>query len=107
MHLDERGADAVHVVRRSDDADAGVADELRGGAVRRDDREDWPFGGDVLEDLPGEDAAAAAGRLRNEEEQRLALALQLERAPPGHVVDELDLVREAEPLHELAIARPK
>ena len=71
---------AGDVVRRDDDAGAGLADQLRGGAVRRDDGEDRPLGGEVLEDLPGEHAAAAAARLGDQQQQRLRVALELERA---------------------------
>ena len=62
-----------------DDAGAGLADELRGRAVRRHDRQDRAPGGDVLVDLPGEDALAAAARVGDEEQQRLRVALQPER----------------------------
>ena len=65
--------------RARDDAGAGLADQLRGGAVRRHGGEDRPLGGEVLEDLPGEHALAAAARLRDQQQQRLGVALQLER----------------------------
>ena len=82
-----------------------VAQQLRGRAVGRHDGEDRALGGDVLEDLAGEHAAAAAAGLGDEQEQHLALALELERAPARDVVDELDAVGEAEARHELAVAR--
>ena len=48
---------AADVVGRRDDAGAGLADQLGGGTVGRDDGEDRPLGGEVLEHLPGEDAS--------------------------------------------------
>ena len=54
----------------------------RGGTVRRHDGEDRPLGGEVLEDLPREHAAPAAAGLRDQEQQRLRVALELERAAP-------------------------
>ena len=70
-------------------------------------REHRPLGGEVLEHLPGEDAAAAAARLGDEQQQRVGLALQAQRSPPRHVVDQLDAVAEPEALHELAVAGPE
>ncbi len=61
----------VHVVGWNHDAGSRVAHELRGRAVGRDGGEDRPLGREVLEDLPGQDAAAAAAGLRDQEEQRL------------------------------------
>ena len=48
-------------------------------AVRRHDREDRPAGGEVLEDLPGEDALAPAARVGHEQEQGLGVALEPKR----------------------------
>ena len=50
-----------------------------GSAVGRDDREDRALGGEVLEHLPREHAAAAAVGLGDQEQQRLGVALELER----------------------------
>ena len=82
---------------------AGVADELGGGTVGRDGREDRPLGGEVLVDLPGQDALAAPARLGDQEEQRLRVALQLERAAARDVAEQLDAVAEAERLGVLAV----
>src|SRR5262249_35555565 len=78
VEVEQRLADRGLVVRWDDDARARVAHELRGGAVGRDHGEDGPLGGEVLEDLPGKNAAAAAAGLRDQEEQRLGVPLQLE-----------------------------
>ena len=83
----------VHVVGRNDDAGSRVAHELRGRAVGRDGGEDRPLGREVLEDLPGQDAPAAAARLRDQEEQRLGVPLQLERAAARDVAEQLDAGR--------------
>ena len=96
---------AGDVVRRRDDAGAGLADQLRGGAVRRHGGEDRPLGGEVLEHLPGEDAAAAAAGLGDQQQQRLGVALQLERAAARHVRDQLEPVAEPERLRPLAVGR--
>ena len=69
-------------------------------------REDRALGGEVLEHL------AARGRPRPRppasgisSSSASRVALQLERAPPRHVGDQLDAVAEAEALHELAVVR--
>ena len=72
--------DRVDVVGRRDHARARLADQVGGGAVGRDGGEDRPLGGEILEDLPGEDALAAAARVGDQQQQRLRVALQLERA---------------------------
>ena len=46
-----------------------------------------PLGGEVLEDLPRQHALAAAVRLRDQEQQRLGVALQRERLAPRDVRD--------------------
>ena len=91
----------VDVVGRDDDAGARLADQLGRGAVRRHDGQDRPARGQVLEHLPGEDAAPAAARLRDQEQQRLGVALQLERPPVRRVRDQLDPVDD--PLRPLAV----
>ena len=96
---------AGHVLRSDDDARAGLADQLGGGAVRRHDRQDRPLGGEVLEDLAGEHAAPAAARLGDQEQQRLRVALELERAAPGDVRDQLEPVAEPEALGPLGVGR--
>ena len=85
----------LDVVGRRDHARAGLADQVGRGAVRRHGGEDRPLGREVLEDLPGEDAAAAAARLRDQQQKRLGVALQLERAPARRVRDQLEPVAEA------------
>ena len=93
----------VHVVGWNHDAGSRVAHELRGRAVGRDGGEDRPLGREVLEDLPGQDAPAAAARLRDQEEQRLGVPLQLERAAARDVAEQLDAVAETERLGVLAV----
>ena len=66
----------VDVVRRDDDPGAGLADQLGRGAVGRHDREDRPPDREVLEHLPGEHALATPVRVRDEQEQRLRVALE-------------------------------
>ena len=107
MEVEQRLTDRILVVGRDDHAGAGVAHELRGRAVGRDDGEDRPLGREVLEDLPGQDAAAAAARLRDQEEQRLGVTLQLERAAARDVAEEFDPVAEAERLRVLAVGGPE
>src|SRR4029079_11507424 len=58
---------------------------------------------EVLEDLPGQDAAASPSGLRDQEEQRLGVALQLERAAARDVAEQLDPVAEAERVGILAV----
>ena len=72
----------------------------RGGAVGRHDGEDRPLGREVLEHLAAEHALAAAARLRDQEQQRLGVALQLERAAARRVGDQL------EPVAERQLPRP-
>ena len=95
----------VRVVGRGHDARARVADQLRSRAVRRHRGEDRPLGREVLEHLPGEDALAAAAGLGDQEQQRLGVALQLERAAARHVRDQLEPVAERERLGPLAVGR--
>ena len=87
--------DPVDVVGRDDDAGARVAQQPRRGAVGRHEREDRPLGGEVLEHLPGEHAAPAAVGLGDQQQQRLGVALQLERAAVRRVRDQLDPVGDA------------
>src|SRR5690606_28473298 len=70
---------------------------------RRHDREDRPADGEVLEHLPGEDAPAAAARLRDQEEERLRVTLERERGGARRVRDQLEAVAEAERLRPLAV----
>ena len=78
------------------------------GDFRSADRE-WAeslgLGGEVLEHLPGEDALAAAARLGDQEQQRLGVALQLERLRPRRERDQLEPVAEPEPFRPLAVGR--
>ena len=74
-------------------------------AVRRNRGEDRPLGGDVLEHLARDDAGAASARVGRDQQQRLRVALQLERAPARHERDHLDAVAEPERVRELAVGR--
>ena len=96
MQLLERAPDRRRILRRGDDAGARLADQLGGGAVRRDDREDRTADRDVLEDLAREDAFAAPSGLGNEQEQRLRVALQRERLGARRVRQQLEPVAERE-----------
>ena len=103
VELRQRAAQSGDVVRCGHDAGARLADQLRRGAVGRHGGEDRPLGGQVLEDLPREDAAAAAARLGDQQEQRLRVALQLERAPARDERVQLEAVAELEALRPLAV----
>jgi hypothetical protein len=103
VQLAQRVADAPHVVGRHDDARARLADERSGRAVGRDDGEDRPPGGEVLEDLSGQDALPAPARIGHEQEERLGVALEPQRFRARRVRDELEPVAEAELLGPLAV----
>src|SRR4051794_19889342 len=103
MEISQSGADRVDVVGRNDRAGARLAEEVGGGAVGRHDGEDRALRSEILEDLPRQDAFAAAARVRDQEKQRLRVALQLERATPRDVAEELDAVAEAKRLRVLAV----
>ena len=102
-----RVSGALDVVGRRDDPGTGLADQLGGRAVRRHGGEDRPLGREVLEDLPGEDALAAAARLGDQEQQRLGVALELERRLARRVGMELEPVAEPEPFRPLAVGGRK
>ena len=87
---------AVDVVRRDDDAGARLADQVGRRAVARHRREDRPLGGEVLEHLAREHALAAAARVGDQQQQRLRVALELERAPARDIRDQLEPVAEVE-----------
>src|SRR5439155_1891483 len=76
-----------------------------GGAGRRHGGEDRPLGGEVLEDLPRQNRCPSLARLRQEQEQRLGVALVSERAPAGAERQQLEAVAELQRLGPLAIAR--
>ena len=101
----ECGLDPLGVLRRHDDPGACLADQLRRRAVGWDEREDRPLGREVLEHLAAQNALAAPTGLGDQEQQRLRVALELERASPRGVGDELEPVTEPELLRPLAIRR--
>ena len=103
VEVGDRGREPVHVVGADDDAGARLTDERGGLAVERDGGDDRALGGEVLEDLPGEDGAAAAARVGNEKEERLRVALERERLPPRHERKKLDAVADPDPLGVLAV----
>jgi hypothetical protein len=103
VQVAERRGHAVDVVGGDDHTGPCVADQVGGGAVRRHDREDRPLRRQILEDLPGEDALAAAARLGDEQQERLGVALQLERAAARRIGDQLEPVAELERLDPLAV----
>src|SRR5215208_4696135 len=81
VQADERLADPLLVLGPDDDAGAGLAHELRRCTVGGHRGEDRPLGGEVLEDLPARYDLPAAGGVGEEQQVRLGVALQLERAP--------------------------
>ena len=83
VQLLERRARALRVVGRGDDAGARLADEAGRRAVGRHGGQDRALGGEVLEHLPRQDALAAPAGVGDEQEQRLRVALQLERRRRG------------------------
>ena len=95
--------DRLDVVGWSDDAGTGLADQVGGRRRPRHEREDRPLGGEVLEDLAGENALAAAARVGDQEQQRLGVALQLERGLAGRVGDQLELVPQPARVRPLAV----
>ena len=101
----QRGLDRLDVVRRRDDAGARLADQVGRGAVRRHDGEDRPLGREVLEDLAREHALAAAARVRDQEQERLGVALELERGLARRVRDQLELVSEPAFRRPFAVGR--
>src|SRR5437763_13433202 len=107
VQVEQRLAHRLDVIGCDDDACAGFPHELRGGTVEGNDGEDRPFRREVLVDLPGQDAAAAAARRRDQKEQSLGIPLQLERAPSRDVAEQLEAVAEAERLGVRAIRFPE
>ena len=105
VQIDERSLDPLDVVGRDDDPGRSLADQLSRGAVGRHERQDRPLGGEVLEHLPGEDALAAPAGLGDQEQQRLGVALELERPPARRVRDQLQPVAEPQLLGPLAVGR--
>ena len=103
MELVERLPDRGRVVGRRDDARPRLPDQLGSRAVGRHRGEDGPPHRDVLEHLPGEDTAAAAVGLGDEQQQRLRVALEGERRRARCVRAELEAVAEPEALGPLAI----
>src|SRR5439155_24779049 len=74
-------------------------------AVGRHRRQDRPLRGEVLEDLAAEDSVPPTARFGDQQEERLGVALQLERAPAGCVRQELEPVAQVERLRPLPIGR--
>ena len=101
----QRADHAVDVVGRDDDARAGFADQLGCGAVRRHDGKDRPLRGEIFEDLAAQHALAAPACLRDQQQQRLRVALQLERPPARRVRNQLEPVAEVELVGPLAVGR--
>ena len=99
------GSQRSDVVRCDDDSGVGAAHELGGDPVGGHGGENRPLSREVLEDLPGRNRPSAPTRLREEQEERLRVALQLERRTTRHVRDLLDALAEPELVRELAIRR--
>src|SRR5437868_157666 len=60
VQVEQRLAHRLDVIGCDDDACAAIPHELRGGTVEGNYGEDRPFRSEVLVDLAGQDAAAAA-----------------------------------------------
>src|SRR5581483_752916 len=103
VQLGERRPQRVDVVRRGDQPGPGLADERRRGPVLRHGGQDRPADGEVLEHLAGQHPLAPAARLRDQQQQRLRVALQRERRRARRVGDQLQPVAEAEALRPLAV----
>ena len=86
-------------------AGARLAQQLGGGAVGWHEREDRPLGREVLEHLAGQHALAAAVGLRDQEQQRLGVALELERAAARARTGSARAGRRALALGPLAVGR--
>ena len=82
-----------------------LADQRGRRAVGRHERQDRPLGGEVLEHLAAQHALAAPAGLGDQEQQRLRVALELERAAARRVRDQLQPVTEPELLGPLAVGR--
>ena len=100
LELPERRAYALDVVRRDHGARARLPDQRRRLSVRRDDGEDGPLGGEVLEDLRGEDAPLVLG---DEQQERVGVTLEREHLRSGAVGDDLDAISEPKALRVLAV----
>ena len=83
----------------------GLPDQLGGRAVGRHDGEDRPLRREVLEHLAREHALAAPGRVGDQQEQRLGVALELQRLAPRRVRKQAEPVAESEPLGPGAVGR--
>src|SRR5437762_3889450 len=91
------------VVRGGNDAGPGLPNECCGGAVHGHRGENGTRGSEVLEKLARENASAPASGVRNEEQERLGVALQPKRLGAGRVGNEFEAVAEPEGLGPLAI----
>ena len=95
--------DGLRVVWRRDDPCPRFADQRRGGAVGWHGGQNRTFGGEVLEHLPREHALTAASCLGDEQQQRLRVALQLERALARRELVQLQPVAQAKRFRPLAV----
>ena len=103
----QRLADPVDVVGGDHDACARLADQVGGRPVRRHRGQDRPLGGEVLEDLAARHDATATRRVREQQQVRLRVALELERAAVRQVIEQLEPIAETERLHPLPIGGAK
>ena len=71
-------------------------------AARRHRGENRPLGGDVLEHLPRNHAGAATARLGEDQQQRLRVALQLERAAARYEGNHLDTIGPVNDVSEMS-----
>src|SRR5205807_3120533 len=90
-----------------DDARVRFANEARSGTAWRHGGEDRPSGGKVLVDLAGGHVDSTVADVREQEEQGIGPALQLERAAMGNEWLELDPVAETEGAHPARVSGAK
>src|SRR3970282_117193 len=91
---------------RSDhDTRTGLLDQRGSRPVRRDGGKNRPPCGEVLEHLPGEDSLPPSTRVRDEQQERLGVALEPERLRARGVLEDPQRVAEPERLRPLAVDR--
>ena len=107
VQVAQRSGHAADVVGCDDDSGVRGSDQLGRRSVRRHDRENRTLGCQILEHLAAEHPFPAPTRVGDQEEQRLGVTLQLERAASGSVRDQLEPVAEPLSVRPLAVGRTK
>ena len=103
----DRGRDRSLVVGIGDPGRAGVAQQRRGVALGRHEREDRALGGEVLEDLARDDREPAAAGARHEQQEDVGRPHGGERLGVRPEALERERIAEAEAERPLAIGRPQ